>query len=106
MHYTVVIAWLSSSSMREKCLINLKQRLLVVNEEIKQVALIPSREITQLYSVFGQLSESQQRLFKLTRFLRVFLDLLELLLVVNLIFQTSFHDVFAYFLYAINEQTL
>ena len=52
-------------SMREECLINLKQSLLVVDEQIEQVALVSCGEISELDSVFCKLGESEETLLKL-----------------------------------------
>ena len=92
--------------MREQRLINLKQSLLVIDKQIEDMGFVSVGEICHLHSVLSKLSQSKERLLKLLCFLTRFVKLLELLPVVNLILETSLHDLLAYLLYAIDEQRL
>jgi hypothetical protein len=44
-----------SRTMREECLVNIKKRFLIVNEQIQQVTLILSGKVRNLHSVLGKL---------------------------------------------------
>ena len=68
--------------------------------------LVFLREIHQSDSVFGKLSESQQRLFEVFSFLLRLVDIMESLACVDLILQASAHDFLSNFLNAVNEETL
>ena len=62
-------AWcirLPVSSVREERFIDFKQCLLVVNEKIKQIALVSHCEVSQLYLVLGKLRQSEETLLKFT----------------------------------------
>lgn len=89
--------------MREQSLIDLEQSPLVVDEEIQDVGLVPSCEVADLDSVLGELGQSEQTLFELLRFFRALVELLELLSVVDLVLQATFHDLFADLLDALDE---
>lgn len=52
----------------EKCLINFKQRLLVVDEEVQQMIPVLVCKINSLNSVFSKLGEPKERLFEVTSF--------------------------------------
>jgi hypothetical protein len=99
----VLAAWLDSSPVGEECLVYLEECLLVVDEEVEQVALVSDREVGQLDAVLGELRQSQERLLKLTRLLRVLFYLLKLLLVVDLVLKATLHYILAHFFNAIYE---
>ena len=61
-------------------------------------------EVGDFDSVFGQLGKSEQTLLKLFGLLTGPLKLLELLSIVDLIFESSFHDVLAHLFNALNEE--
>jgi hypothetical protein len=92
--------------MWEERLIDLQEGLLVVDEEIEQVALVPVGKVSDLDPILGQLSQPEQALLELFRLLRALLKLLELLPVVYLILQPPLHYVFADLLDAVDEQSL
>ena len=89
--------------MREERFIYLKEGLLVVDEQVEQVALVSHGEVGEFHSVFGELSQSQEGLLELPRFLSVLFYLLKLLLVVDFVLKPSLHDVLPHFFYAVNE---
>ena len=68
--------------------------------------LIAIREISHLHSVLRQLCKSQQTLLKFLCLLTCFIKLLELLSIVNLVLQTSLHDLFPYLFNALDEERL
>jgi hypothetical protein len=51
-------AWLDCCPMREECFVDFEERFFVVNEQIKEIALISHSKISQFNSVFSELCES------------------------------------------------
>ena len=51
--------------MREQGFVDLEQSPLVVHEQVKNVSLVLAREVTDLDTVLGKLSESKKTFFKL-----------------------------------------
>lgn len=98
--------WLGGDPMREQCLVDLKQGLLVVHKQVKQMTLVTVREVGDLDPVLCQLRQPEKTLLKLFGFFRALLHLLELLPVVDLVLKTPLHDLLAYLLDAIDEKSL
>ncbi len=99
----VLTAGLDGGPVREERFVYLKEGLLVVDEEVEQVALVSHGEVAEFHSVFGELSQPQEGLLELTRLLRVLFNLLKLLLVVDFVLKPSLHDVLADLFYAVYE---
>jgi hypothetical protein len=68
------------------------------------MVLVARSKIFHLDSVFAQLSQSEKRLFELTRLLRGSLKRLEFLAIVDLRLKSPFHDFFSYLRNALNKQ--
>ena len=96
-------AGLDRGSVREERLVYLEEGLLVVDEEVEQVALVAHGEVAQLHSALCQLGQPQEGLLELPRLLSVLFYLLKLLLVVDFVLKPSLHDVLPHFFYAVNE---
>jgi hypothetical protein len=92
--------------VREQCLVDFEQSLLIVDEQIEQVALIAYCKISQFDPVLCELSQFQKRLLKFACLFGILLDLLELLLVVDLVLESALHDILADFLDTVDEKTL
>ena len=90
--------------MWEESLVNLEQRLFVVHKQVQQVVLVLRCEICNSHPVFAQLSQPQKRFLKLAGFVRTAVEGLELLAVVNLVFQPPLHHFLAHLLDAVNEE--
>jgi len=58
---------LGRNSVREKGFVDLKKCLLVIDEEVEQVALVPVREVRNLNTILRELRQTEETLFKLTR---------------------------------------
>ena len=92
--------------MREEGFIDLQQSLFVIHEEIKDVRFVSACEVRNFNSILCELSQSEQTFFKLFCLLRALVKLLELLSVVNLVLESSLHDVFPDLLDAFYEEGL
>ena len=90
--------------MREQSLINLQQRLLIVDKEIQDVGLVLIGEVSDLDPVLGQLGQPQQTLLKLFGLFTGLLQLLKLLSIVDLVLQPPLHDVLPHLFNALDEQ--
>lgn len=92
--------------MREQNLVDLQERLLIVDEQLEEMVLILVREVLDLDSVLGELCQLEQTLFELASLLSVLLDLLILLLVHDLIFESALHNSLPDLLDALDEEAL
>lgn len=92
--------------MWEQNLINFKEGSLVVYEQIQEIISVFARELIYFDSVFGELGQFQQTLLELLGLLSVFVNLLELFLVIDLVLKSSFHDVFSDFFNTFYKQIL
>jgi hypothetical protein len=90
----------------EQNLIDLKEGSFIVDEKIQKVVSVFASELIYFYSVFGELGQFQQTLLELLGFFSVFVNLLKLLLVIDFVLESSFHDVFSDFLNAFDKQIL
>ena len=89
--------------MREQDFIDFQKSSLIVNKQIKKISSISACKFVDPHSIFGQLGKLEQTLLKFSCLFSIFINLLEFLLVINLIFESSFHYVFPYFFNALNE---
>jgi hypothetical protein len=96
-------AGLDRGPVGEECFVYLEEGLLVVDEEVEEVALVAHGEVAQLHSALCQLGQPQEGLLELSRLLCVLFYLLKLLLVVDFVLKTSFHYILADLFYAVNE---
>jgi hypothetical protein len=96
-------AGLDRGPVGEERFVYLEEGLLVVDEEVEEVALIAHGEVAQLHSALCQLGQPQERLLELPRLLSVLFYLLKLLLVVDFVLKPSFHYILADLFYAVNE---
>jgi len=87
----------------EERFVYLEEGLLVVDEEVEEIALVAHGEVAQLHSALCQLGQPQERLLELPRLLCVLFYLLKLLLVVDFVLKPSFHYILADLLYAVYE---
>ena len=78
-------AGLDRGPVREERFVYLEEGLLVVDEEVEEVALVAHGEVAQLHSALCQLGQPQERLLELPRLLCVLFYLLKLLLVVDFV---------------------
>ena len=91
-------------SVGEERLIDLKQRALIIHEKIQNVRLVLACEITNFHAILSQLCQFEKTFFKLFSFFGAFVELLELLAVVDFVFEASLHDLFSHFLNALDEE--
>jgi len=70
------------------------------------VCFVSAGKVRYLDSILSELSQSEQTFFKLFGLLRALVELLELLSVVDLVLESSFHDVFPDLLDAFYEEGL
>jgi hypothetical protein len=96
-------AGLDRGPVGEERFVYLEEGLLVVDEEVEEVALVAHGEVAQLHSALCQLGQPQERLLELPRLLSVLFYLLKLLLVVDFVLKPSFHYILADLFYAVNE---
>jgi hypothetical protein len=96
-------AGLDRGPVGEERFVYLEEGLLVVDEEVEEVALVAHGEVAQLHSALCQLGQPQERLLELSRLLCVLFYLLKLLLVVDFVLKTSFHYILADLFYAVYE---
>lgn len=95
---------IGSSPMREQDFIYLKQGLLVVHEQLKQMVFVLVGKVLDLDAVLCQLCQFQQTLLELACFLRVLFNLLVLLLIHYFVFQAALHDTFTNFFDALHKE--
>ena len=96
-------AGLDRGPVGEERFVYLEEGLLVVDEEVEEVALVAHGEVAQLHSALCQLGQPQERLLELPRLLCVLFYLLKLLLVVDFVLKPSFHYILADLFYAVYE---
>ena len=70
------------------------------------MCLILAREVTDLDTVLCKLGQSEETLLKLFSFFRALVKLLEFLAVVDLILETTLHDLFSDFFDALDKERL
>ena len=90
--------------MREQGLVDLEQGPFIVDEQVKDVGFVSRSEVADLDTVLRQLGQPEQTLFELFGFFTTLVELLELLSVVDLVFEAPFHYLFAHFFDALDEQ--
>ena len=97
---------MGGSPVREQCLINLEQGLLVIDKEIQEVVLVLLCEIDDPNSVLSQLSQPKKRLFEVPGLLYCLVNVVELFTRVNLVFQPAAHDLLPDFFDALHKKRL
>lgn len=79
--------------MREQNLVDLKQGPLIIDEQVQKIVSVLARKLRDLHSVLGELCQLKETLLKLFGFIRILIDLLELLLVKDFVLKSAFHNV-------------
>ena len=91
-------------SVGEERFVDLKQRALIIHEEIQDVRLILAREITDFHTILSELRQFEETFFELFSFFGAFVELLELLAVVDFVFEAPLHNLFPHFFNALDEE--
>ena len=91
-------------SVWEKRLVDLEQRALIIHEQIQDVRLVLARKITDFHTILSKLCQFEKTFFELFSFFGAFIKLLELLAVVDFVFEAPLHDLFSHFFNALDEE--